>query len=159
MLFHRPLPLLVCATLAFSQSNTLPARETLYYNIDWRLFTAGKARVELTTTGPPRPGLQTNLHLESIGIVSKLFKVVDDYSMSWEGTSYETGTNRFKVGFNSDGTIVSIKIDPKVVDPKDVEMLEDLILGAVTNALASAKKMQDEELGKVTAGMNLPGMM
>jgi len=54
---------------------------------------------------------------------------------------------------------VSIKIDPKVVDPKDVEMLEDLILGAVTNALASAKKMQDEELGKVTAGMNLPGMM
>jgi hypothetical protein len=36
--------------------------------------------VELTTTAPPRPGLQTNLHLESIGIVSKLFKVVDDYS-------------------------------------------------------------------------------
>ena len=58
-----------------------------------------------------------------------------------------------------DGTIVSVKIDPKVVDPKDVEMLEDLILGAVTNALQSAKKTQDEELGKVTAGMNLPGMM
>jgi CO/xanthine dehydrogenase Mo-binding subunit len=38
-------------------------------------------------------------------------KVVDDYAMSWEGTSYETGTNRFKVGFNNDGTIVSIKID------------------------------------------------
>src|ERR1035437_7857914 len=58
-----------------------------------------------------------------------------------------------------DGTIVSVKIDPKVVDPKDVEMLEDLILGAVTNALQMAKKTQDEELGKVTAGMNLPGMM
>ncbi len=58
-----------------------------------------------------------------------------------------------------DGTIASIKIDPKVVDPKDVEMLEDLILGAVTNALATAKKTQEEELGKVTAGMNLPGMM
>jgi hypothetical protein len=80
MLFIRLLPLLVCATLAFSQSNTLPAREILYYNIDWRLFTAGKARVELTPVPQPRPGLQANLHLESTGIVSKLFKVVDDYS-------------------------------------------------------------------------------
>jgi hypothetical protein len=58
-----------------------------------------------------------------------------------------------------DGSIVSVKIDPKVVDPKDVEMLEDLILGAVSNALQTAKKTQEEELGKVTAGMNLPGMM
>ena len=58
-----------------------------------------------------------------------------------------------------DGTIASIKIDPKVVDPKDVEMLEYLVLGAVTNALATAKKTQEEEMGKITAGMNLPGMM
>src|ERR1017187_8566068 len=58
-----------------------------------------------------------------------------------------------------DGTIASIKIDPKVVDPKDVEMLEDLVLGAVTNALATAKKTQEEEMGKITAGMNLPGMI
>ena len=69
------------------------------------------------------------------------------------------GGGAVKATAHCDGTIVSIKIDPKVVDPKDVEMLEALILGAVTNALASAKKMQDEELGKVTAGMNLPGMM
>src|SRR5664280_2086782 len=80
MLFRLLPPLLVCATLAFSQSNTLPAKETLYYSIDWRLFTAGKARVELTTTPQPRPGYQVKLHLESTGIVSKLFKVEDDYS-------------------------------------------------------------------------------
>ena len=80
MLFRLLPPLLVCATLAFSQSNTLPAKETLYYSIDWRLFTAGKARVELTTTPQPRLGYQVNLHLESTGIVSKLFKVEDDYS-------------------------------------------------------------------------------
>jgi DNA-binding protein YbaB len=38
-------------------------------------------------------------------------------------------------------------------------MLEDLILGAVTNALETAKKAQEEEMGKVTAGMSIPGMM
>jgi hypothetical protein len=78
--FKLLLPPLVCATLAFSQSSGLPAKETLYYSIDWRLFTAGKARVELSTTAQPRPGYQTSLHLESTGIVSKLFKVEDDYS-------------------------------------------------------------------------------
>jgi len=69
------------------------------------------------------------------------------------------GGGAVKAVARCDGTIASIKIDPKVVDPKDVEMLEDLILGAVTNALETANKTQEEELGKVTAGMNLPGMM
>ena len=73
-----------------------------------------------------------------------------------EGTS---GGGAVKAIAHCDGTIASIKIDPKVVDPKDVEMLEDLVLGAVTNALQTAKKTQEEEMGKVTAGMNLPGMM
>jgi nucleoid-associated protein EbfC len=69
------------------------------------------------------------------------------------------GGGAVKATARCDGTIASIKIDPKVVDPKDVEMLEDLVLGAVTNALATAKKTQEEEMGKITAGMNLPGMM
>src|ERR1035437_2871105 len=69
------------------------------------------------------------------------------------------GGGAVKATARCDGTIVSVKIDRKVVDPKYVEMLEDLILGAVTNDLQTAKKTQDEELGKVTAGMNLPGMM
>jgi DNA-binding YbaB/EbfC family protein len=69
------------------------------------------------------------------------------------------GGGAVKAVAKCDGTIASIKIDPKVVDPKDVEMLEDLVLGAVTNALQSAKKTQEEEMAKVTAGMNLPGLM
>ena len=80
MLFKLVLPLLLCATLSFSQSTGQPTKETLHYNIEWRLFNAGKARIELATTSSPRPGFQTNLHLESTGIVSKLFKVEDDYS-------------------------------------------------------------------------------
>jgi DNA-binding YbaB/EbfC family protein len=69
-----------------------------------------------------------------------------------------SGGGAVKAVAKCDGTIVRIKIDPKVVDPKDVEMLEDLVLGAVTNALEVAKKTQTEEMNKVTAGMNLPGM-
>ena len=80
MLFKLVLPPLVCATLVFPQSNSLPARETFHYNIEWRLFTAGKAKVELTTAPQLRPATQVNLHLESIGIVSKLFRVEDNYT-------------------------------------------------------------------------------
>jgi DNA-binding YbaB/EbfC family protein len=68
------------------------------------------------------------------------------------------GGGAVKAVARCDGSIASIKIDPKVVDASDVEMLEDLVLGAVTNALEIAKKTQAEEMSKITAGMNIPGM-
>ena len=81
------LVVLVCAQFASSQSlpskeppQSLPSKETLYYSIDWRLFTAGKAKLELAALPASRPGYQVNLHLESAGFVSKLFKVDDDYA-------------------------------------------------------------------------------
>jgi len=54
--------------------------------------------------------------------------------------------------------IVSIEIEPEVVDPDDVEMLKDLILAAVNDALARAKNMVNEEMGKLTQGLNLPNI-
>jgi hypothetical protein len=72
------LALLVLAPLASSQS--LPARETLTYTIEWRLITAGKARLEWTAEQQSRTGAQVHLRLESVGLVSKFFKVEDDYS-------------------------------------------------------------------------------
>jgi hypothetical protein len=74
------LAFLVCATFAQSQVAPFPAKEIFSYNIEWRLFTAGKARMEFTSTPQPKPQHQLKLHLESTGFVSKLFKVVDDYS-------------------------------------------------------------------------------
>src|SRR5579872_2020128 len=71
---------LVCAPLAIPQNNAPPSRETLYYNLEWRLINAGKARVDWQARPQARSGWQVNLHLESVGLVSKLFKVEDDYS-------------------------------------------------------------------------------
>jgi hypothetical protein len=56
------------------------------------------------------------------------------------------------------GDIVSIKIDPQVVDPKDVEFLEDLVLTAVKQALEDAKEIAGAEMGKLTGGLKIPGL-
>jgi hypothetical protein len=71
--------LLVSPPLVWPQSFSLPSKEVLSYNIEWRLITAGKAEVEWTATQGPHPGYQINTHVESVGFVSKLFKVEDDY--------------------------------------------------------------------------------
>ncbi len=54
--------------------------------------------------------------------------------------------------------IVSIKVEKEVVDPDDVEMLEDLILAAVNDALKKSQQMMAEEMQKITGGMNIPGL-
>ena len=54
---------------------------------------------------------------------------------------------------------MKIEIDPSAVDPEDTEMLEDLVLVAVQQALEKAKELSDSETSRVTGGMNLPGMM
>jgi len=52
--------------------------------------------------------------------------------------------------------VLSIKIDPSVVDPKDIEMLQDLISAAVNEAIRKSQELMKNEMGKLTAGMGLP---
>lgn len=59
---------------------------------------------------------------------------------------------------NGKKELVSIEFDPEVVDPDDVEMLADLIMAAVNEALQKAEDMVAKEMGKITGGMNIPGM-
>lgn len=54
--------------------------------------------------------------------------------------------------------IVAIKIAPDAVDPDDVEMLEDLVVAAVNEALRKAQDLAAQEMQKVTGGLNIPGM-
>jgi len=58
-----------------------------------------------------------------------------------------------------DGAVRKVTIDPKVVDPDDVEMLEDLVLAAVQGAINKGKETMAEEMGEITKGMNIPGLM
>ncbi len=68
------------------------------------------------------------------------------------------GGGKIKVTATGAGDIVSIKIDPQVVDPQDVEFLEDLVLTGVRQALEDAREMAGAEMGKLTGGLKIPGL-
>jgi nucleoid-associated protein EbfC len=70
--------------------------------------------------------------------------------------SGSAGGGLVTVEANGQGAVRSVKIDPSVVDPADVEMLEDLIVVAVTEAQKKAQSAAQEELGKLAGGASLP---
>jgi nucleoid-associated protein EbfC len=70
-----------------------------------------------------------------------------------------SGGGAVKVVARCDSTIASIKLDPAALNPTDAQLLEDMLLNAANKALADAKKIYNEEMAKVTAGFNMPGMM
>ena len=70
-----------------------------------------------------------------------------------------SGGGAVKVSAKCDGSLASIKIDPAALNPSDAQVVEDMILIAVNQALAQAKEISNVEMGKATAGFNLPGMM
>ena len=59
---------------------------------------------------------------------------------------------------NGKKELLSLKIKPEIVDPDDVEMLEDLVITAVRMALSKAEQETSEKMGKLTGGMNMPGL-
>ena len=76
-----------------------------------------------------------------------------------EGSS---GGGMVKVIANGRQEIISIKIDPEVVDPQDIELLEDLIVAAIANARENAQVMMEAEMGKLMpggiGGLGIPGL-
>jgi len=69
------------------------------------------------------------------------------------------GGGMVKVVANGRQQVVSIQIEKEVVDPQDVEMLQDLILAAVNDALVKSQDMVAEEMSKLTGGLKIPGLM
>jgi nucleoid-associated protein EbfC len=69
------------------------------------------------------------------------------------------GGGMVKVVATGKQQILSIQIEKEVVDPEDVDMLQDLIVAAVNEALSRSQAMVNEEMSKLTGGMNIPGLM
>ena len=68
------------------------------------------------------------------------------------------GGGMVKVTATGDMKIQSVKIDPDALDPEDAEMLEDMVLAAVNEALRSASEVANQQMGAITGGMGMPGM-
>lgn len=73
--------------------------------------------------------------------------------------SATSGGGMVEVTVDGKHLIKSIKINPDAIDPDDVEMLEDLVLSAVKEALSKAEKISAEQMSKITGGLNIPGLM
>ncbi|HAY97043.1 MAG TPA: YbaB/EbfC family nucleoid-associated protein [Ruminococcaceae bacterium] len=69
-----------------------------------------------------------------------------------------SGGGAVSVTVDGKHTVKEIKIKPEIVDPDDVEMLEDLITVAVNEAIANAVKTSEDEMGAITGGLNMPGL-
>ena len=72
-----------------------------------------------------------------------------------EGSS---GGGVVKAVANGKQELVSVTIDPSAVDPADVEMLQDLVVAAVNDALRAARQLSESKMAAVTGGLRLPGM-
>ena len=98
-----------------------------------------------------------NMMKQAQKLQSKMLKLQDELSEKTVETS--SGGGMIQIVANGKQQIVSIRIEKEVVDPEDIEMLEDLLLAAVNDALAKAQEMVSSEMGKLTGGMNIPGLM
>lgn len=68
------------------------------------------------------------------------------------------GGGMVKAVADGKGDIVSIAVDAEVVDPEDVEMLEDLIVAAVNEALRASRELSNDRMGQLTNGLGMPGL-
>lgn len=90
----------------------------------------------------------------------KLQKQMEEKRVELEKRTVEASSGGGAVTAVASGKkeLIEIKIKPEAVDPDDVEMLQDLILTAVNEALKKAEDMSAQEMAKLTGGMNIPGM-
>ncbi|MCP4745488.1 MAG: YbaB/EbfC family nucleoid-associated protein [Desulfobacteraceae bacterium] len=98
-----------------------------------------------------------NMMKQAQKLQSKMMKLQEELGDRTVETT--AGGGMIKVVANGRNQIVSLNIEKEVVDPDDVEMLQDLVLAAVNDALTKAQEMVAGEMGKITGGFNLPGIL
>ena len=101
-------------------------------------------------------GNMGNIMKQAQKAMEQVQKVQDELAAARvEGTA---GGGMVRVEANGQGQVESVTIDPQVVDPDDVEMLQDLVVSAVRDAIQKAEQMKEERMKQITGGMGLPGM-
>lgn len=105
---------------------------------------------------PMMPGNMNNMLKQ----VQKMQKQMEKTQAELEEKEVEAsaGGGAVSVKVNGKREILDVVIQPEVVDPDDIEMLQDLILAATNEALRKAEEMTNKEMGKITGGMNVPGL-
>ncbi len=98
-----------------------------------------------------------NMMKQAQKLQSKMLKLQEELAEKTVETT--SGGGMVKVVANGSQQIVSIQIEEEVIDPEDVEMLQDLILAAINDALTKSQEMVSGEMSKLTGGINIPGIM
>lgn len=97
-----------------------------------------------------------NLMKQAQQMQQKMLKMQEE--MAQRTIEASVGGGMVTVTANGKAEVLRIKIEPQVVDPDDVEMLEDLVLAGVNEALRKAQEMVADEMSKLTGGMKIPGL-
>jgi DNA-binding YbaB/EbfC family protein len=97
-----------------------------------------------------------NMMKQAQKLQAKMIKMQEE--LGDKTTEATAGGGMVKAVANGKQQIVSIKIEKEVVDPEDIEMLQDLIMAAINDALAKSQEMVSMEMGKLTGGLNIPGL-
>jgi len=98
-----------------------------------------------------------NIMKQAQQLQSRMLKLQEE--LAERTVEASAGGGMVRVVANGKQQVLSIQIEEEVVDPEDVDMLQDLILAAVNDALAKAQEMVSQEMGKITGGMNIPGLV
>lgn len=97
-----------------------------------------------------------NLMKQAQQMQQKMLKMQEE--MAQRTVEASVGGGMVTVTANGKAEILGVKIEPQAVDPDDVEMLEDLVLAGVNEALRKAQEMMADEMNKLTGGMKIPGL-
>ena len=101
-------------------------------------------------------GGMNNLVKQAQQMQAKMQKMQEE--MGHKTVDASVGGGMVTVTANGRSEVVSVKIDPAAIDPNDVEMLEDLVLAGVNEALRKSQEMMANEMSKLTGGMKIPGL-
>lgn len=97
-----------------------------------------------------------NIMKQAQQMQQKMLKMQEE--MAERTVEASVGGGMVTVVANGRSEIISVKIEPQAVDPDDIEMLEDLVLAGVNEALRKAQEMMANEMAKLTGGMKIPGL-